>query len=255
MTSTFRLPLKLQELRNYVDGEFVATGRTFPNISPVDGSVLAHVHEADAALVDRAVQSARRAMEGPWGKSSPEERARLLHRVADIIESRHDEFVVAEVADTGRPVEQAKSLDVYRAVDQPAHLRRPRQERPWRSVRDPDRRRRPAELHGAQAARRRGQHPAVEPADPVDDLEGRSRTDLRQRADRQALRGNAVFSGPAGRGFPRSRRAQGGVPGPAWLRPRLGRRGPDAPPRRRRHHLYRRIAYGLHHHEGWPRTR
>ncbi|MFC6312726.1 5-carboxymethyl-2-hydroxymuconate semialdehyde dehydrogenase, partial [Paraburkholderia dipogonis] len=39
-------------LRHYVDGEFIATATTFPNLSPVDGSVLAHVCEADAATVD-----------------------------------------------------------------------------------------------------------------------------------------------------------------------------------------------------------
>jgi aminomuconate-semialdehyde/2-hydroxymuconate-6-semialdehyde dehydrogenase len=113
----FPLPVSLKEVRNYVDGEFVATGKTFNNVSPIDGSVLAPVHEADAALVDRAVRAARRALdEGPWGRSTVEERAAALHRVADIIARRFDEFLQAEVADTGRPVEQARKLDVYRGI-------------------------------------------------------------------------------------------------------------------------------------------
>lgn len=116
MTRSFRLPASLDSLRNYVDGEFVATGRCFDNVSPIDGRVLAQVHEADDALVDRAVRSARRAVEGPWGQAGVEERARALHRVADVIERRFDDFLAAEVADTGRPLEQARQLDVYRGI-------------------------------------------------------------------------------------------------------------------------------------------
>ncbi len=116
MTAPFSLPPTLSSLRNYVDGEFVSTDKHFDNVSPLHGKVLAQVHEADAALVDRAVQAARKALSGPWGRLSIEERAKMLHRVADVIERRFDEFVAAEVADTGRPVEQARALDVYRGV-------------------------------------------------------------------------------------------------------------------------------------------
>ena len=73
MTERFALPPSLAETRNYVDGAFVASGRTFDNVSPLTGRVLARVHEADAALVDRAVRAARRAVdEGPWGRSTVE---------------------------------------------------------------------------------------------------------------------------------------------------------------------------------------
>ncbi|MGH8758029.1 MAG: aldehyde dehydrogenase family protein, partial [Burkholderiales bacterium] len=110
------LPPSLAQIRNYVAGEFVTAARQFPNISPINGAPLADVHEADAALVDRAVQAARAALNGPWGKMAPAERAAVLHKVADGIERRFEEFVAAEVADTGRPVVQARSLDVYRGM-------------------------------------------------------------------------------------------------------------------------------------------
>ncbi|SEB23515.1 2-hydroxymuconic semialdehyde dehydrogenase [Variovorax sp. YR216] len=116
MSSSFSLPSTLSGLRNYVDGEFIASGKTFDNISPLDGRVLASVHEADDALVDRAVRSARRALEGAWGRTNVQERAKVLHAVADGIERRFDEFLAAEIADTGRPLEQARSLDVYRGI-------------------------------------------------------------------------------------------------------------------------------------------
>lgn len=116
MTFAFHWPSSLSPIRNYVDGAFTTTGRTFANICPVNGVRLADVHEADAALVDRAVQAARAALDGPWGRLSPAERAAVLHKVADGIERRFEDFVAAEVADTGRPVAQARSLDVYRGV-------------------------------------------------------------------------------------------------------------------------------------------
>lgn len=114
--SRFQLPASLRQTRNYVDGEFVATAKTFHNICPVDGAVLADVHEADKALVDRAVAAARRAVEGEWGQADAAERARYLYRVADIIERRFEAFLAAEVADTGRPLSQARQLDIYRGI-------------------------------------------------------------------------------------------------------------------------------------------
>jgi aminomuconate-semialdehyde/2-hydroxymuconate-6-semialdehyde dehydrogenase len=112
----FQLPASLRQTRNYVNGAFVETGRTFQNTCPVDGSHLADVHEADAALVDRAVRGARDALNGEWGATHVEDRARYLHKVADIIERRFDDFLAAEVADTGRPLNQARKLDVYRGI-------------------------------------------------------------------------------------------------------------------------------------------
>ena len=110
VTERFALPPSLKEIRNYVDGAFVTTDRTFDNVSPLTGRVLAKVHEADAALVDRAVRAARQAVEGEWGRSTVEQRAAALHRVADIIERRFDDFLAAEIADTGRPLAQARKL-------------------------------------------------------------------------------------------------------------------------------------------------
>ncbi len=57
-------PFADQQLPCLVGGEFVRQGRTFDNVNPVNGVVLATVTEADAALVDRAVQAARGALRG-----------------------------------------------------------------------------------------------------------------------------------------------------------------------------------------------
>ena len=103
-------------IQNYIDGQFVRGASEFADVNPADGSVIAQVSEADRDLVDRAVQSARNALNHEWGRSSVRERAKCLRKVADAIESRFDCFVAAEVADTGKPISLASKLDVPRAA-------------------------------------------------------------------------------------------------------------------------------------------
>ncbi|QDQ96064.1 2-hydroxymuconic semialdehyde dehydrogenase [Tomitella fengzijianii] len=106
-----------QWIRNFVDGGFVDPdpGRAFPAVDPATGSAYARVHEADEELVDRAVRSARAALDAGWADSAVSARAALMRKVADRIEERFDEFVAAEIADTGKPITQARKLDVARA--------------------------------------------------------------------------------------------------------------------------------------------
>jgi len=107
-------PLGGAPLPCLIGGELVRTGRTFDNLSPVNGRLVGTVTEADAALVDRAVQAARAALRGPWGRLSLAERCALLRRIADRIEARAAEFVAAEIADTGKTLQQAASVDIPR---------------------------------------------------------------------------------------------------------------------------------------------
>ena len=103
-------------IRNFVGGAFVEPDeRCWDKLSPVDGTLVGRVHEADAELVDRAVTAARGALDG-WAGTGVTARTALLRRVADRIEERFEEFVRAESADTGKPYRQARELDVARAV-------------------------------------------------------------------------------------------------------------------------------------------
>jgi aminomuconate-semialdehyde/2-hydroxymuconate-6-semialdehyde dehydrogenase len=95
---------------NYVGGRFVEGAAGFDDVNPVDGSVVARVHEADA------VHAARTALEGPYGDSSVAARVGMLRRAADIVERRFDDLLAAELADTGKPHGQARVLDVARAA-------------------------------------------------------------------------------------------------------------------------------------------
>jgi len=105
----------VKSILNYIDGRFVRGKREFADVNPADGSVIAEVTEADQGQIDEAVQAARRALRGEWGKLGVRERAARLHKVADAIEARFDCFVAAEVADTGKPISLASRLDVPRA--------------------------------------------------------------------------------------------------------------------------------------------
>ncbi|WDU60260.1 2-hydroxymuconic semialdehyde dehydrogenase [Pseudemcibacter aquimaris] len=100
--------------KNYIDGVFVDNGNYFDDISPIDGSLVARVSEADKSLVDQAVLAAKNAMNGKWGKMSVAERCDMLDRVAAEIERRFDDFVAAEIADTGKAHAQVKNIDIPR---------------------------------------------------------------------------------------------------------------------------------------------
>ncbi|MDE1180070.1 2-hydroxymuconic semialdehyde dehydrogenase [Paraburkholderia sp.] len=121
MTYPFSLPSSPSAdapplLRNYIGGEFVASDAHFENRSPVTGDLLALVSEAGTTEVNQAVAAARAALTGPWGQFDVQQRAALLVKIADGIERRFEEFVAAEVADTGRPIHQARTLDIARGV-------------------------------------------------------------------------------------------------------------------------------------------
>ena len=103
-------------LNNYIGGQFVEGDRRFDNINPVNGDLVCTVVEADKAMVDQAVVAARSALTGAWGKMSIQERCTMLQAVADGIEARFDDFVDAEIADTGKPLLQTRTLDVPRGA-------------------------------------------------------------------------------------------------------------------------------------------
>ncbi|GAB4362602.1 MAG: aldehyde dehydrogenase [Oricola sp.] len=107
-----------REVRHFIDGRFTAgkSGRSFENVSPVTGRRIGIVHEAGAADVDDAVNAARKALRGEWGKLSLAERSALLYEVADEINRRFDDFLEAEILDTGKPKKLAAHIDIPRGA-------------------------------------------------------------------------------------------------------------------------------------------
>jgi aminomuconate-semialdehyde/2-hydroxymuconate-6-semialdehyde dehydrogenase len=111
-----RIGGELRQLRKFIGGRFVDGGRPFEVFDPARGRVHAIAYEADRATVDAAVQAARKALEGEWGRMTLARRRELLVRVAQRIEERFDEFLEAEVADTGKPISTASHLDIPRGA-------------------------------------------------------------------------------------------------------------------------------------------
>ncbi|QBY04910.1 2-hydroxymuconic semialdehyde dehydrogenase [Thalassotalea sp. HSM 43] len=106
----------IQDLYCYVDGEFVETRQCFDNINPVDGSKIGDIYQADKPLIDQAVHAARHAQQHSWGKMTVNQRCALLHKVADRMAEREQEFIDAEMRDTGKSLHQLKTIDIPRGT-------------------------------------------------------------------------------------------------------------------------------------------
>ena len=86
--------------RHWIAGERVDSGATFTDLSPIDGSALGQVSRGGSAEVDAAVAAARDAFPA-WAALGPHGRAPILHRVADLVEARLEEFAQLETRDNG----------------------------------------------------------------------------------------------------------------------------------------------------------
>jgi 5-carboxymethyl-2-hydroxymuconic-semialdehyde dehydrogenase len=84
----------------WIGGEWHTSGAVFADTSPIDGAVLAELARGGPGDVDRAVQAARRAFPS-WSRTSRDERAALLHAIADGVEKRLEELAQVETADNG----------------------------------------------------------------------------------------------------------------------------------------------------------
>ncbi len=102
-----------------IDGEWVdaASGETFDAIYPATGEVIARVAKADREDIDRAVKAARRAFEsGPYTKMNGADRARLLWKVADIMERNIEELAELETLNNGKPLLESLRVDLPQSI-------------------------------------------------------------------------------------------------------------------------------------------
>jgi aldehyde dehydrogenase (NAD+) len=99
------------EIRNqlFIANEWTPArnGQTFEAINPSTEEILTQVARGGPEDIDDAVAAAREAFEGPWRRVKPEERGRLLYRVARELEARINEFAELETLDTGKPLAHA----------------------------------------------------------------------------------------------------------------------------------------------------
>ncbi len=109
---------RMRDILHFIDGAYEpsGSGRRFEKVAPVTGRVVASVQEAGPEDVDRAVSAARAALRGPWARFTLDERCDILHRVADGINARFDDFLAAECEDTGKPYSLARNVDIPRGA-------------------------------------------------------------------------------------------------------------------------------------------
>jgi len=95
----------------FIDGEAAeaASGEVLDLVEPASGEPLGRVALAGEADVDRAVDAARAALEGPWGRTPPTERSRLLHALADAIQESRNELAELESRNVGKAIASVKA--------------------------------------------------------------------------------------------------------------------------------------------------
>lgn len=110
--------VKTFDCKHFINGEYVASksGKTFENLNPATEELLGTVCEGGKEEIDRAVNAARKALNGPWKKIKQNERIAILRRIGDIILERKDELARLESLDTGKPYWLASSVDIPRAA-------------------------------------------------------------------------------------------------------------------------------------------
>jgi len=102
----------------FINNEFVKSvdGKTFEVINPSTEEVITSVQEASEKDVDIAVEAARKAFNGPWRKETPENRGKLLVKLADLFLENADLLAAVEALDNGKAFSMAKNVDVTAAA-------------------------------------------------------------------------------------------------------------------------------------------
>ncbi|HEY4838037.1 MAG TPA: aldehyde dehydrogenase family protein [Candidatus Acidoferrales bacterium] len=103
-----------------INGKWVeaASGKTFDSYNPATGEVLAKIAEGSKEDIDRAVIAARAAFEtGPWATMPPAGRARLIWKLADLLEKHAEEFAQLESLDNGKPLTIARVADLPLSIE------------------------------------------------------------------------------------------------------------------------------------------
>src|SRR3954465_2893957 len=111
-----RIDFLEEPMRLYIDGAFVETEEGLPSLNPATGAQLAEAPLASAREVDAAVAAAGRAFDA-WRFTPPTQRAKLLWRLADLLEAAKDEFATIEVLDNGKPMWEAQLVDIALTIE------------------------------------------------------------------------------------------------------------------------------------------
>ena len=100
---------------NFINGSYSTTETYMDSINPSNGTVIAQIPDSGPEAVEAAVQAALAAFP-MWSRTSAQYRSSVMIKIADILESRLEEFAKAESQDQGKPVTLARQVDIPRAV-------------------------------------------------------------------------------------------------------------------------------------------
>lgn len=104
----------------YINGEWRDSrdGKTAATVNPATEEEIMQVAQATVEDVNEAVEAAYEAFEhGEWRKMGPHDKARVLNRIADLIEENGDELAALESIDVGKPYVFARSFDIKFIAD------------------------------------------------------------------------------------------------------------------------------------------
>ncbi|MBY4677772.1 aldehyde dehydrogenase family protein [Marinobacterium arenosum] len=102
----------------YIDGQWTTANSTgtIEVVNPATEQIIARTAKADATDVDRAVRAARRAF-ADWSRTSSEQRADYISRLADELEKRCDQMVQTVTAEMGAPLGFSREVQVEDPID------------------------------------------------------------------------------------------------------------------------------------------
>lgn len=103
---------------HFVDGVYLedTAGEVFDVIYPATGEVIATLHAATSAVIDQALNAAKRAQK-EWAAMTGTQRGRVLRRAADIMRERNHDLSVLETYDTGKPYQETSVADATSGAD------------------------------------------------------------------------------------------------------------------------------------------
>ena len=95
----------------YVNGEWTwpVNYRQLPLEDPSTGTQIGTIARGEAIDIDAAVDAARGALEGGWGRMTAVERGRILTRIGKLVETRIEDLALIEATDVGKPLTQARN--------------------------------------------------------------------------------------------------------------------------------------------------
>jgi acyl-CoA reductase-like NAD-dependent aldehyde dehydrogenase len=101
-----------------INGEFrpAASGKTFPTFNPGNGEVIAYLAECDEEDIDAAVRAALAAYPA-WKKKTGAARAKLLMKLAQLVEANGAKLAELESLNAGKPIRDSKAIDAVTAID------------------------------------------------------------------------------------------------------------------------------------------